>query len=90
MKSIRWVCTVIFALVAAGLVALGSARPARADAIVNPCTDAGLGTALASGGLITFNCGGPATRLTPQRLLNDIGPRLAALARTVTTGMTAD
>ena len=61
MKSIRWVCTVIFALVAAGLVALGSARPARADAIVNPCTDAGLGTALASGGLITFNCGGPAT-----------------------------
>jgi uncharacterized repeat protein (TIGR01451 family) len=61
MKSIRWIVAVFFALVAAGLFALGSARPARADAIVTNCTDAGLGTALASGGLITFNCGGPAT-----------------------------
>ncbi|MBP8241413.1 MAG: DUF11 domain-containing protein, partial [Thermoflexales bacterium] len=61
MKSIRWIAAGVFAFVVAGLFALGSARPARADAIVNPCTDAGLGTALASGGLITFNCGGPAT-----------------------------
>lgn len=61
MKSIRWIAAGVFAFVVAGLFALGSARPARADAVVNPCTDAGLGTALASGGLITFNCGGPAT-----------------------------
>lgn len=61
MKSIRWIVAFCFALVAAGLLALGSIRPARADTIVTNCTDAGLGTALASGGLITFNCGGPAT-----------------------------
>ncbi|MEO6063108.1 MAG: choice-of-anchor Q domain-containing protein, partial [Thermoflexales bacterium] len=61
MKSTHWIIAVFGGMVVAGLFWLGSARPARADAIVNPCTDAGLGTALASGGLITFNCGGPAT-----------------------------
>ena len=33
--------------------------------------------------VMSFNCGGPATRLTPQRLLSDVGPRLAAMVREV-------
>ena len=33
--------------------------------------------------VMSFNCGGPATRLTPQRLLNDIGPRLATMVAEV-------
>jgi hypothetical protein len=32
---------------------------------------------------MSFNCGGPATRLTPQRLLGEIGPRLAAMVADV-------
>lgn len=33
--------------------------------------------------VMSFNCGGPATRLTPQRLLKDVGPRLAVMVREV-------
>jgi hypothetical protein len=36
---------------------------------------------------MSFNCGGPATRLTPQRLLNDIGPRLATMVAEVRTAI---
>jgi len=37
--------------------------------------------------VMSFNCGGPATRLTPQRLLNDIGPRLATMVGEVRTAI---
>jgi predicted outer membrane repeat protein len=52
-------------LIAAGLVGL-PARPAQAAGTVGSgtaasCTETALETALAGGGTITFNCGGPAT-----------------------------
>lgn len=33
--------------------------------------------------VMSFNCGGPATRLTPKRIQEDIGPRLAAMAQEI-------
>jgi hypothetical protein len=62
---------VIRAVVARALAVLlvaatWSPRPARADAVVgtgtaDSCTEAALDAALATGGNITFNCGGAAT-----------------------------
>ena len=48
------------------LLALSPAAPAQAGGAVTDCTEMGLHSALAGGGLITFNCGGvhaPATIL---------------------------
>ena len=57
-RSVVVVCAAIFITAApataraASLVGTGTAET---------CTDAALNTALAGGGLVTFNCGGPAT-----------------------------
>lgn len=34
-------------------------------------------------GIMAFNCGGPSYLLSPERLVGDLGPRLAALAKTI-------
>jgi hypothetical protein len=61
------VCSVTWAvLVCAALFVAGVPSAARGAGVVGTgtsasCTDAALNTALAGGGLVTFNCGGPAT-----------------------------
>jgi len=58
-------------------VALGAASPARAGGVVGSgipasCTESAFDTALTGGGLITFNCGGPATiTLTAYKQIAD-------------------
>jgi len=53
----RWL--IAFVLVLAGLSGTNNAAPGAG--VVTNCTQAGVSTALAGGGLVTFNCGGPKT-----------------------------
>ena len=58
-----------------GLIALTPASPAQAAGVVgtgnaDSCTEAALDAALSGGGLVTFNCGGPATiGLTSEKII---------------------
>ena len=51
-------CTIVVFVFALPLVC---APQAHASGVVNPCTEANLVGAVSTGGLVTFNCGGPAT-----------------------------
>ncbi len=73
-KLQRIILTIVGALLALSglMIVVGGSPVARASgSVVAPCTDAGLTTALTGGGLVTFNCGGPATiTMTAKTIAN--------------------
>ena len=72
------------AVLCVGVLVSSTAAPAHAAGVVGTgtaasCTDAALDAALAGGGLVTFNCGGPAT-------IENSTPKKIAVATTVDGG----
>jgi len=61
MRVFRLLTSLVFGLAAAVAVLAWGAYAAEASGTVSPCNEGNFDTALSGGGLVTFNCGGPAT-----------------------------
>jgi fibronectin-binding autotransporter adhesin len=61
MKFLRLLFPLVFGLAAVAAVLAWGAQAAEASGTVSPCNEGNFDTALSGGGLVTFNCGGPAT-----------------------------
>ncbi len=57
----RWIAGLCTALFVASAPSTARAAGVVGTGIADTCTDAALNTALAGGGLVTFDCGGPVT-----------------------------